>query len=326
MKVLKVSLMALALIVTACERDSDPVKDYADLKSDVPQKDYRSNEQKFSGQLFEVQVTGRQNPQDKTCQPVDSEIMSFFEGQEATYCVQTRVFPEGGAIKIKKVSFPEGAELSESTTPGLWLIKWTPPKDIIPPAARSLSLSPQVEVVVDQNSSARAREILSNPRVNRIKKLNLSVNFSDAQPSVKVVGLEKVEDPGIKQGDWTKFTIEVVDPNSSEKRKPRVSITFDYANFSNEAKVFQAQTAVLVDNQQEDKYAGNGKWIFHRIFDSSLIKNQFLQTMAGYAGGELIVVVTNRQTGVAAEVLKRVKIIVPADSKKGGPEPKRSAS
>lgn len=187
-----------------------------------------------------------------------------------------------------------------------WVLKWTPAKELIPKGLSHQEFKIQIEFVLDQNSSARARELFSADKRNRVKRLTLKVNFPESQPQVRIVGLDKNE---YKRGDVVPFTVEVTDINSSKTRKPDVMVTYDKANVTNEAKSFPATMAVIIDPRKPDRFVGANKWVFHYFFDTTTIPAAYFDPKAGFEAGEFIVYAVNTSSKLdSTRILKRIKV------------------
>lgn len=287
---------ALALGLTACERNADPTRDYPELANDVPAVQRAANEQTFDGVLFDLRIQDHE----------DSNVLDFYEGKEGSYVLLARSFLPGANFTLRATEMPKGASLIPSSTRDTWVIKWTPAKELIPKGLSSQEFKIQVEFALDQNSSARARELFNADRRNRIKRLTLKVNFPESQPQVRIIGLDKNE---YKRGDVVPFTVEVTDINSSKTRRPDVIVTYDKANVTNEAKSFPATMAVIIDPRRPDQFVGANKWVFHYYFDTTTIPAAYFEPKAGFEAGEFIIYAVNSSSKLdSTRILKRIKI------------------
>ncbi len=298
-------LGAAALLIVGCDnplnRSANPMKDYQELSDDVPPHQYVSNEQKFDGVLFDLQVDGQSG----------NSQMEFYEGSEQTYLLNARVFVPGLRTTLVHAGLPKGATLKlVDRAKGVWALKWAPSKGTIPPGSQRQSFPIKIGFEIDPRSSVRSRQVFDLDRRNRVKEFVLNVNFSDALPTIKVTGMKSE----IKYGEVLPLVVQVTDKNSSEVRRPEVVAIFDRANLTAEARTFPASSAVIVDTVRVDKYKGNGVWEFYFLFDSTTIPSKYL-TGKGYEGGEFVMVAINPSTRQTVREVKRFKLRVEEGAK-----------
>lgn len=297
--------LGLALLVVGCsdpfQRNADPTKDYESLKTDIPRSQYKESAQDFDGVLIDIQVEGSK-----------TGVLNFFEGQETSYKLVSRVQIPGAAYQLKAINLPAGASLVDGQSgDGVWLLKWKPALNTIPTGIQNQSYELQVEVVLDQNTSARAREAFDLDRRNKVKTFSMVVSFPNTQPVLKFSGLDFNKE--LKVGEVIPLTIEVTDPASSKDRKPYLIIDFSSENQTAESRRFNAKNLVIDDAKRKDVYA-NGKWTLYRLLDTSMISKQALDPRSRYEGGEFLISALNMTTKLDSAV-QMIRFKVKADNK-----------
>ncbi len=289
-------LFAAALVAVACDRQSDPMKDYPELARDVPVAQAKENDQTFDGLLFDIRVQGKRG---------NISELQFEEGKETTYTVLVRGFMKGLDYKLVPHDFPkDGPRLESTSRKDTYLIKWAPAKGAIPKGLTSQSVEVKLEFAIDSNSSAAARVAFERDKRDRLTNYTLTVSLPDSEPTIKVVGLDKTE---YKKYDVVDFTVEVTDVNASKARQPRVSIDA-VRNESNEVKTYPL--VALFDHAKGARFENN-KWIFPFKLDTSFVKEEYIRPNSGYATGEFLVYVVNPASRKDAELKKRIKVVPP---------------
>jgi hypothetical protein len=287
----------LLLTGAGCERKSNPVEEY-DLGNDVPANQVKATSQSFDGVVFDMQVEGRKD---------GSRDLDFYEGKSGSYKIKARCLIPGTEWSLKKHNFPPGADLVQTGEAGVWLVRWTPAKDIIPKDMSEHSFDVQVEFVIGQNTTARAREFFASDKRNRVRDFTLKVSYPESQPTISIVGLDKSE---IKRGEVVPFTVEVVDPASSAKRRPDLVVTKDASSQTNEAKAFPLPSAVIYNPDKADQFAGNGKWVFHLYFDTTMVPAQYFEKKARFEAVEFVIYAINTSSNkTSVRKMKRLKIV-----------------
>lgn len=274
-------------------RNSDPLRNHQALKTDVKPSDSKPSDQNYDGVIFDMTVLNR----------LDGYNLEFYEGKDTQYTLVPNVSIPG--VKYSLVpsgEFPKEAKLINNND-GTWKITWAPRVGTIPSGELKKSFPINIEIKIDA-ATARAQELLAKDNRNRIKEFSLNVNFADAQPTLKVTGLERTE---YKAKEVIHFKVEVADPSSFEGRLPEVFITSNYNDRTQEAKAYSAAGAVYPDYSKKRQYS---KQIttFHYILDLTMIPAKYLDPKSNFEAGEFVILAYNPSSKLDARETKRIKV------------------
>lgn len=285
------------------QRESDPMKEYPNLKTDVIPQEYVADQQKFDGLLFQLDVAGQG----------DNRTLHFYEGRESSYTIQARVFIDGLKFKLVATGFPENIQPQPTQDPSVWTIKWRPPVGTIPKGSSFLlNKDAKIEFALAEGSTRKAQDDFNLDKRNKSKSFYIYTNFSDVQPRIKVSGFQNGKT--LNFGEFVPLVIEVIDPNSSKERKPELVASYDFANQTAESKTFPANNAVIFDDKRPDEFKGNGTWVFYRILDTTMIPAKYRNAGQNFDSGEFTLYAFNSSTMQRATSMLHFKLASPAGS------------
>lgn len=282
-KFLTLGLIA-SLSLVGCQRKSDPIEDYPNLRNDVAPKNYKSIDQSYDGVFFDIQVENRDGYRQ----------LEFVEGRDVSYRILARTMIPGAQFSLKATGLPKGATLTAINDGEFnYLLKWRPEIGTVMGTTSRKSFDIQIEFILSQNSTGAARDLFLKDNRNRINGFTLTVNLPDVQPVLKIKGLK----PEYKYGEFVPVQIEVTDPTSTKERMPEIQKSFDRANVSEEAKSYDI-SAAFYEDKRTPEFQGHGRWVFYYTFDTTMVKRELLSGKTKYEGGATVFYAFNRATRI----------------------------
>lgn len=288
---------ALIVSMAGCgdpfNRNSDPLRNHQALKSDVKPSDSKPSDQNYDGVIFDMTVLNR----------LDGYNLEFFEGKNTQYTLVPNVSIPGVKYSlVPSIEFPKDAKLINNND-GTWSVSWAPRLGTIPSGDLKKSITISIEIKIDA-ATPQAQQILAKDNRNRIKEFSMNVNLADAQPSLKVTGLERTD---YKSKEVVHFKVEVSDPSSFEARLPEVFITSNYTDRTQEAKAFSVAGAVYPDYTKKRQYAKQVT-TYHYILDLTMIPAKYLDPKSNFEAGEFVILAYNPSSKLDARETKRIKV------------------
>lgn len=302
MKLSVVSSLAFASLLTAAgcgNGKSNPVSDYSDIsQKSVPlsqTEKTRSQGLLTSDDLYVIESES------------NHDYLVFREGQTNTYKFKVRVFLPGVNYALNSADLPKGAILTQnSAAPDEWNLSWPVPGGYLAHNETQRSIDFHIDFKVLDKSDPNSMQTLS--QVNNTKTYSLLVFQNDTEPTITLV--QGLETP-LNAGERRSFTVQVLDPSSSESTPP--ALIWSTGVLDGQRHDVDASPFVHLDEAHaKPKSKGDGLWLFHFVMevnDKTVIQNtcgkdDSLQTA--------FQVVYSRSGKQSAEKLTRLHTVCPA--------------
>ncbi|MCC7405237.1 MAG: hypothetical protein IT288_12635 [Bdellovibrionales bacterium] len=253
-------------------RDSDPLKEYPDLKTYIPPSQAPApvaptaappppRTQVFKSQLFDVRTEQESQA---------SLVLQFVAGERSRHVLKMRTFVDRVEATLKAHDLPPGARLTEAPDQkGTWILDWAPPFDLVGPRLSVWEGRFQIEYVVTNKTPAAEAALFKGE--DRLVPVMLLVRRTSQQP-ILTVNFPK---GSLNETQAVPFTVDVMDPVGGTKRAPDVFITWEPETLTAEKKLFPGHQAVVRDPQNlKPKVQPNGSWRFSYIYKPWIVAEE----------------------------------------------------
>lgn len=195
------ALLSLLLVSCGGGSSSDPLSSY-DVKGGQPHQTPREKTVTLSSGKIEIRQPGAN---------ADNVIRNSFIEEEANEVLIEVVIrdPKITTYKLEISSFPQSPNapsLDETSTKGLFSLKWTPPRGHLPPGTWSQSHPVKISAKVIESSIPELVGLLSE------KEIIINVNKTQSVPEIKEYSNLK---SGIEEGQPANFRVVVKDPSAA---------------------------------------------------------------------------------------------------------------
>lgn len=251
-------MIALSLVVAACNnQSSDPLKEYKEQGLVIaPKSDVQSETQTTIIDPFVIKLEGSN-------QVNNGNFIADEEGQVQVFVRLKSNLIQSYNLVINNFTGGNDIILTPTSTPHVFLIKWTPKSAIIPAGKIGQSFTLKLQARVTDDGALKG--IVSGE-----KEFILNVTRNNTTPAI--IGKTDLSN-GIDEGQKIKITVDVDDPASLKNpRLPELLIT-PYAYSNTEAFKADASKFISLDEDHiENPKRGEGsKWRFFLVLSAETL-------------------------------------------------------
>lgn len=254
MKLPKILLtLMIPTVFAACgQSSSNPLEKYDGIKLG-PVTDEKSETQTIlKPDVFVIETKGTNEI--NAGQFVEGQMSDMLFKVSATSALVTKY-----SVELTDFSNLDRPTLIKSTEPGVYSLRWLPRAGTIPGGQWGKSFKAQIQVTVTESQSPALVGAVT------IKSLDLIVNRNNSQP--KISGRSELA-KGIDEGIEQDFTVDVVDPGSTNNpRLPELQVT-PYITANTEAYRADGSRYLVFDDRKQnnpEKIAANTFRFYYKI-------------------------------------------------------------
>jgi hypothetical protein len=225
-------------LLVACgnpvNRESNPLKNYNDLRNDLPEQNIPKNRPQDEGpkQFCQKPYVMDITTPDSTGKETEANFsMSFLVDQEKIYHISLQSLD---SLKLSLNEAPTGMKLTDQGS-GKWELRWKPPM-------KEANIGQYMQIVADLPQSSCVQGTVGEP-------VFVTVNVNSLKPVVNVIGFE--DSKKFSLNDKFSFSVDIFDPTLASGATPATPLLlfpgtngFPETNPTTEIRYLRSDTAV----------------------------------------------------------------------------------